>query len=355
MRRVGLAVLAAIVTTGCSGTAATTPISAPSSAAPALPIGSIYVANTTMSGLLPSLDVYAANPAGSISESPLASITGTATGLGQPATLAVDSLGRIYTTNSQTVTSITVYAPNPAGTVNERPIATITGTNTMLKDPAGIAVDASGKIYVTNTPLGGTFAQDDSVTIYAANPNGTMNAAPIGTIAGASTGLHGPSGIAVDASGNIYVANSLNGLSALDNSITVYPANPSGLVTESPAATITGTATGLDRPQGVAVDATGKIYVANGLSSSITVYAPNPSGTIDEAPLATIAGPNTGLSGPDGIALDASGNIYVTNDVNANTITVYAANPAGTLDEAPLATIAGSNTGQTARTGIAVH
>ena len=58
------------------------------------------------------------------------------------------------------------------------------------------------------------------------------------------------------------------------------------------------------------------------------MYPPNPSGTVNEAPLATIGGSNTGLSDPIGVAFDASGKIYVTNYVG-NSITVYAANPSG--------------------------
>jgi DNA-binding beta-propeller fold protein YncE len=100
----------------------------------------------------------------------------------------------------------------------------------------------------------------------------------------------------------------------------------------------------------VAVDALGKIYVANNNSPSITVYAANPSGTLNEAPLATIAGSNTGLNGPTGVAVDASGKIYVANASGA-TLTIYAANPSGTLNEAPLATL----TGLSSPVAVTVH
>ena len=91
--------------------------------------------------------------------------------------------------------------------------------------------------------------------------------------------------------------------------------------------------------------------------NNILVFPANPSGTLNEAPLATITGSNTGLNNPAGIAVDASGMIYVTNtyDRTFGSITVYAANPSGTLNEAPLATITGSNTGLYFPTGIAVH
>jgi hypothetical protein len=122
----------------------------------------------------------------------------------------------------------------------------------------------------------------------------------------------------------------------------------------------------LARPFGIALDARGKIYAANisqNATPSITVYAANPSGTLNVAPLAKIAGSNTGLSGPTSVAVDAGGLIYVGNS-GGSSINVYAANPNGTLNEAPVATITGSNTGENTAggpafvqpvIGIAVH
>ena len=60
-----------------------------------------------------------------------------------------------------------------------------------------------------------------------------------------------------------------------------------------------GASTGLNGPTGIALDAAGNLYVANTLGNSITVYAPGASG--DAAPVATISGGHTGLNGPIGI------------------------------------------------------
>lgn len=302
--------------------------------------------------------IYPPNPTGTLNEAPVARITGSNTGLAQPGGVAVDAAGRIYVTNRGGgpggIGSITVYAANPAaGTDNEAPLATIAGSNTALDRPYGIAVDPSGEIYVTNLT--------NTITVYAANPSGTLNEAPLATIAGAATLLAVPLDLAVDAAGKIYVANETGGMSAGNHgSINAYPANPSGTLNEAPIAQIVGSNTGLSNPIGLALDASGKIYATStGSVFSVTVYAASPTGTINEAPLATITGSATDLGTPSAVALDPTGRIYVANEYVTSfadaAVTVYAANPSGTLNEAPLGTITGSNTLLNSPSGIAVH
>ncbi len=109
----------------------------------------------------------------------------------------------------------------------------LAGGNTELTDPAGIALDGAGKIYVANPG-------NLSITVYAAGASG--DATPIATIRGSNTGLTGgPYGIALDGAGNIYVANPLN-----SNNVLVFAAGASGNVT--PIVTIAGGNTGLNFP-----------------------------------------------------------------------------------------------------------
>jgi sugar lactone lactonase YvrE len=334
-----------------SATPSPTPTPTPTSSS--LASGSIYVADSGDS----NITIYAPNPIGAVNELPTAQINGVNTGLNGPSGVAVDAFGRIYVANKLGGSgsgSITVYAANPSGTVNATPLATITGAGTGLSGPTAIALDASGKIYVANS--------GNAVTVYAANPSGTLNEAPLATITGVDTQIASPYGIAVDAAGTIYLANELGGFNlGLGGSVTTYAANPSGTLDEVPVGEILGSNTALNSPLGVAVDASGKIYVANLLpsGSSVTVYAANPSGILNEAPLATIAGGATELGTSAGIALDSSGRIYVSNQYgqsnNSGAITVFAANPSGTLNEAPLGAITGSNSRLYDSAGLAVH
>src|SRR2546422_654579 len=83
-----------------------------------------------------------------------------------------------------------------------------------------------------------------------------------------------------------------------------------------PMAVITGDQTGLCDPFAIALDAAGKLYVANHCANSITVYAPGANGNVapDHAIVGDqIVGDHTGLSSPSGLALGASGSIYVAN------------------------------------------
>src|SRR5256712_4789368 len=191
-------------------------------------------------------------------------------------------------------TSLLFYAAFTNGAAG--PANTISGAGTGLSGPSGITLNAAGQIFVANSSA-------KSITVYPLGANGA--AAPIRTIIGALTLLDNPQGIALDAAGNLYVANA----SATTSSITVYapgaggaPGTPATNV--APTRTISGSGTGLDNPIGVGLDTAGNLYVANAgiTTSSITVYAPGLS-----APSNTITGNNTGLARPQGVVLDPTG------------------------------------------------
>jgi sugar lactone lactonase YvrE len=308
--------------------------------------GKIYVVN---SALLVEGNIAVYPPLGTstgiLNEAPIADITGSSTQFSFPSGIALDSNGNIFVANNEGGPgfqgSITEY---PAGaTGNVAPIATITGSATGLAGPLGIALDSAGNIYVANQYVAGSSSPDNdsSITVYSAGSNG--DAAPIATIGGRNTGLENLNGIAVDSSRNLYVTAATNDVGP---KINVYPAGSDGNV--SPDAVITGASSQLEGP-GIAVDSAGRIYVSNlrggtDQLGSIVVYPPGSSG--DAVPVATITSNLTGLSGASGLALDSVGNIYVANgsDVSGEggSIAIY---PAGSYADGPaMATIAGEDT-----------
>ncbi len=319
--------------------------------------GKIYVTNEgSLDGGIDTVTVYPAGSSGNAT--PSAIISGYNTGLFEPVGIAADGSGKIYVANQQGYNeqeqehnnaSVTVYPTGSNG--NVAPSATIDNSffPTGIVAPIGIAVDSSGKIYVANgagyDPNTGAFSAA-TVTVYPAGSN-SAGMPPSATIGGSNTGLSYPVGIALDGSARIYVANDNN------NTVTVYPAGSNG--NAPPTATIGGSNTGLIYPVGIALDGSGNICVSN-YNNAVTVYPPlgSSTGTLNESPTATIAGSNTGLSDPTGIALDGSGNIYVSN--YNNTVTVYppVGSSTGTLNESPTATIGGSSTGLDTSGGIAL-
>ena len=147
--------------------------------------------------------------------------------------------------------SVTVYNTSTGSIDGDvAPIWAIRGTSssdqTGFDYPSGIALDSSGNIYVTND--GSAAGEVDSITTYAAGIGG--NVAPMATISGSLTQLNMPSGIAVDSSGNIWVAND-GSLGGGVDTITVYPPGSNGNV--APALVISGSLTGLSEPAGIAV------------------------------------------------------------------------------------------------------
>jgi hypothetical protein len=147
-----------------------------------------------------------------------------------------------------------------------------------------------------------SFAQG-SVFVFAANPSGTsVTAPPIATIQAPA-----PYGVALDASGNIYVASVQTNDPGFGNNIEVYVPNPTGLGTSRQIGYIRN----VPYPYGIALDSVANIYVtcnsgcslAPAEAPQVNVYRANPDETGSDPLLYTITGPATGLNSPYGIAV----------------------------------------------------
>jgi sugar lactone lactonase YvrE len=177
--------------------------------------------------------------------------------------------------------------------------APITAITSGVISPSGLAFDASGDLFIASCGVSCGGAGKGSVTEYAP-PYTNL---PLITI---TSGIANPYGLAVDSSGNLFVANYSG------NSVTEY-APP---YTAAPLETISS---GVSMPFGVALDASGHLFVANFGANTVTGYAP----PYTSPPTATIT---NGINAPQGLALDSAGNLFVGNqagNVNPN-VTEYA-------------------------------
>lgn len=215
--------------------------------------------------------------------------------------VATDSTGNIYVAApdhfDETKGSVLVFAPNANGMV--APLRTIAVAN-----PAYVAVDGAGSIYVACL---GTL-QATTILEFAAGADG--NAKPIRTIT-VPTQADDAEALAVDGSGNIvyaYAPAPING----SDVILVYSPDQSG--TATPARTISGTESLLTRISDLALDASGNIYAVvqteEGLAPTVLTFSGGTNGSA--VPINSISGPATMLGEPDGIAVDAANNIYVS-------------------------------------------
>ena len=211
---------------------------------------------------------------------------------------------------------------------NVAPSVTIAGSKTQLNGPVGLAVDANtGTIYVANQ--NGT---PKKILIFPKGSNG--NVVPK-VLAGSNVPLQLPGALAVDSSGKLYVADSTA------NAIYAFAAGATG--NSAPIRTISGTATLLHSPMGVSFDSAGHVYVTNLRDSTAPIeeFAAGANGNV--APIATIGGSHTHLLGAYNASLDPSDRIVVAND---DRIEVFAAGAHGNV--APVATIEGQATKITA-------
>ena len=201
---------------------------------------------------------------------------GTAARFKYPGRVAIDGAGNLYVTDNGTIRKITPAAvvTTLAGTAGEYGSIDGTGAAARFSGPTGIATDRAGNVYVS----------DGNHTIRKITPAGVVS-----TLAG-RTGVHGsldgtgtaacfnlPLDVAVDDTGNVYVAD-------FDNK-TIRKVTPAGVVTTlagmarvGGSADGTGAAARFNQPEGIAVDSAGNVYVAD--RSNHTIRKISPAGVV---------------------------------------------------------------------------
>ena len=166
-----------------------------------------------------------------------------------------------------------------------------------FKDPFDVAVDGSGNVYVADTY--------NSVVKEIMAVGGSIPASP--TIRTLGSGFSFPGGVAVDGSGNVYVANTSNKtVKEIEAVGGVIPANP----------TIRTLGSGFSEPRSVVVDGSGNVFVTDTENDTVNEIEAV-GGVIPASP--TILTLGSGFNEPAGIAVDGSGNVYVA-DIDNNAV-----------------------------------
>jgi glucose/arabinose dehydrogenase len=244
-----------------------------------------------------------------------------ATGLEEPVGLAFDAGGDLFIAD-ESGSSVSMIPANAVPIFGQSvPTTTLATSFAALDGPTAMAFDAGGDLFVSSV-------NSNTITVDPANTGtlfGQSVTADVATQLNAATGLDSPYGIALDAQGDLFIVNNLT------NTVVVVPANTGTLFGQSVTANVATTlsaATGLDSPYGIVVDANGDLLITNFANNTITVV-PASTGTVFgqavTADVATTLTSATGLASPVGMALDANGDVFISNLGN-NTISVLAAN-----------------------------
>jgi hypothetical protein len=245
----------------------------------------------------------------------------TAAVLNNPSAVATDAAGNIYIADMAnevikkitTAGLITIIAGNGTqGYAGDGGQATATELN----NPNSIATDAAGNVYIAEAITNRIRMVTSAGIISTIAGNGTAGFSGDGGNATAAQ-LHHPSGVTTDAAGNLYIADQTNNCIRMVTSAgiisTIAGNNIAGFSGDGGNAT----AAELNNPCGISTDATGNIYIVDNYNQRIRII--NTAGIIS-----TFAGNGaSGFSGdggqatnaklyyPSGIAMDATGNIYI--------------------------------------------
>ncbi|MGO4395254.1 NHL repeat-containing protein [Variovorax sp. M-6] len=281
--------------------------------------GNIYVSdwsNQLIRKVSPTRDVTTFAGSGQIGSDNGPALSAT---FSSPYSTAVDSIGNVYVAD---------YANNQIRKISPASeVTTLAGSLTAgssdgkgsaasFSNPTGVAVDANDNVYVAdfeNNLIRKINSLGEVTTLAGSGAAGSKDGV------GADATFDGPVSVAVDARGNVYVGDYLNNM--------IRKITPSGSVTTLAGSRTEGSADGIgsaasfSNPAGVAVDANGSVYVAD--SGNHLIRRIGPTGIVRT--LAGSAGQygsvdGTGTSAsfktPFSLAIDGNGTIYVADTYN---------------------------------------
>ena len=252
--------------------------------------------------------------------------------LSWPAGLAVAVNGDVFIADSgsnvvRLVTYFTGIITTYAGTGNVNSYGGDGGPakSAYLSNPTGVAVDVSGNLYIADTGNSAIrfVTNEGIITTIAGNGNYGHGYDGDG-LAASSAYLNYPYGVAVDVSGNLFIADSGNSVIRLVSSagiITTYAGN--GIYYGGSSDGAAATSTSLCNPQGVTVDTHGNLYIADQCNSVIRIVSSAGSintyaGTLNTWNSGGDGGPATlgYLNSPSGVSIDGMGRLFIADQYN---------------------------------------
>ncbi len=254
-------------------------------------------------------------------------VAATTAALNSPSGIAVDAAGNLYIadTSNNRVRKV-VAASGAISTIAGNGTNNFSGdggpaTSAQMNSPFGVTQDSSGNLYISDSGNNRIRKVTTSGIISTFAGNGASGFSGDGGLA-ASAQLSGPAGLAVDAAGNLYIADV--------NNNRIRKVTPAGIISTVAGSSSQGfagdggpaTSAKLTLPEGVAVDATGNLYIADMFNNRIRMVTGGTISTIagnGQQGFSGDGGPATGasLNNPQGVAVDASGNLYIADTRNS--------------------------------------
>lgn len=279
--------------------------------------------------------------------------TGSAARFKFPNRIAIDASGNLYVadTSNHTIRKVTAagVVTTVAGTAGQLGSVDGTGSAARFKLPAGIATDATGNLYVSDT---------NNHTIRKITPAGVVSTlAGTAGVSGSADGTGGaaqftfPRGLATDPAGNVYVAsrNAIRRITPAGEVSTF-----AGMSTQIGSVDGSGNAARFSAPFGISIDATGNAYVADTDNNTIrkitsTALVTTVAGAAAQADTVDGTGKAARLYDPNGIATDSAGNVYVAESYGNTIRKITPAGVVSTLAGLALQTGAEDGSGTAAR------
>lgn len=272
---------------------------------------------------------------------------GTASSFNGPTGLAVDAAGDIFVADNNNNEIREISAAGLVTTVaGSDSIGAVDGIGSAAYffGPTGIAIDASGNLLVTDAGNNLVRKVTPAGTVSTIAGNGTPGSTD-GALLSAS--FNNPTGIAISTSGNIYIADMLNStIREINIGISLVSTLAGGLDTTA-SINGTGTAASFYFPNSLAVDASGNVYVSENINNVIRKITPGGVVTTfagsGKAGQADSTGVKASFNGPTGLAVDAAGNVYVADTYNN---VIRKITPAGVVSTIAGSGLTGSSNGK---------